>query len=107
GRRVGVAGRNGLGKSTLLRVIIGEMAPTEGTVKTGQLTKVNYVDQARLQLREERTVLEEISDGAEFVLFGQAHISLRAYLKRFLFADQRISTQVKHLSGGERSRLLL
>jgi ABC transport system ATP-binding/permease protein len=106
-RRVGVAGRNGLGKSTLLRVILGELAPTEGTVKTGQLTKFNYVDQARLQLREERTVLEEVSDGAEFVLFGQAHLSLRAYLKRFLFADQRINTQVKHLSGGERSRLLL
>ena len=107
GRRVGVAGRNGLGKSTLLRVVLGEIAPTEGTVKTGQLTKFNYVDQARLQLREERTVLEEMSDGPEFVLFGQAHLSLRAYLKRFLFADQRISTQVKHLSGGERSRLLL
>jgi ATP-binding cassette subfamily F protein uup len=107
GRRVGVAGRNGLGKSTLLRVILGEIPPTEGTIKVGQLTRFNYVDQARLQLREDRTVLEEVSDGAEFVLFGQAHLSLRAYLKRFLFADDRISTQVKHLSGGERSRLLL
>ncbi|HKX62030.1 MAG TPA: ABC-F family ATP-binding cassette domain-containing protein [Verrucomicrobiae bacterium] len=107
GRRVGVAGRNGLGKSTLLRAILGEIPPTEGTVKVGQLTRFNYVDQARIQLREDRTVLEEVSDGAEFVLFGQAHLSLRAYLKRFLFADDRISTQVKHLSGGERSRLLL
>lgn len=107
GRRVGVAGRNGLGKTTLLRVLLGEIPPSEGTIKVGQLTRFNYVDQARLQLREERTVLEEVSDGAEFVLFGQAHLSLRAYLKRFLFADDRISTQVKHLSGGERSRLLL
>ncbi len=107
GQRIGIAGRNGLGKTTLLRTIIGQMNPTEGTVKTGQLTKFNYVDQNRLQLREERTVLEEVSDGNEFVIFGEGKISLRAYLKRFLFTDERISTQVKYLSGGERSRLLL
>ncbi|HKW29275.1 MAG TPA: ABC-F family ATP-binding cassette domain-containing protein [Verrucomicrobiae bacterium] len=107
GQRIGVAGRNGLGKTTLLKIIIGQLAPTEGTVKTGQLTKFNYVDQGRIQLREERTALEEVSDGTEFVIFGDAKISLRAYLKRFLFADDRITTQVKYLSGGERSRLLL
>ena len=107
GRRIGVAGRNGLGKTTLLKIIIGQLAPTEGTVKVGQLTKFNYVDQGRIQLREERTALEEVSDGTEFVIFGDAKISLRAYLKRFLFADDRITTQVKYLSGGERSRLLL
>jgi len=60
-----------------------------------------------LQLREERTALEEVSDGAEWVMWGQARLSVRAYLKRFLFADDRISRLVKHLSGGERSRLLL
>ena len=76
-------------------------------MKTGQLTKFNYVDQGRIQLREERTALEEVSDGTEFVIFGDGKISLRSYLKRFLFADDRITTQVKHLSGGERSRLLL
>jgi ATP-binding cassette subfamily F protein uup len=107
GQRIGVAGRNGLGKTTLLKIIIGQMAPTEGTVKTGQLTKFNYVDQGRIQLREERTALEEVSDGTEFVIFGDGKISLRSYLKRFLFADDRITTQVKYLSGGERSRLLL
>ena len=107
GRRIGVAGRNGLGKTTLLKLVIGQLAPTEGTVKTGQLTKFNYVDQGRIQLREERTALEEVSDGTEFVIFGNGTLSLRAYLKRFLFADDRITTQVKYLSGGERSRLLL
>jgi ATP-binding cassette subfamily F protein uup len=107
GRRIGVVGRNGLGKTTLLKIIIGELNPTEGTVKTGQLTTFNYVDQGRLQLREERTALEEVSDGTEFVIFGDGKLSLRAYLKRFLFADDRIMTQVKYLSGGERSRLLL
>jgi ABC transport system ATP-binding/permease protein len=107
GRRVGVCGRNGLGKTTLLRAIIGQIPPTEGTVKTGQLTKFNYVDQGRMQLNEERTVLDEAADGTEFVQWGEAKISVRSYLKRFLFADERILTLVKKLSGGERSRLLL
>jgi ATP-binding cassette subfamily F protein uup len=107
GRRVGITGRNGLGKTTLLKIILGQLAPTEGTVKTGQLTRFNYVDQSRLQLNEERTVLDEAADGTEFVQWGESKISLRSYLKRFLFADERITTRVKHLSGGERSRLLL
>ncbi len=107
GQRVGVAGRNGLGKTTLLRTILGQIPPSEGTVKTGPLTQFNYVDQDRMQLNEERTPLEEISDGAEFVIFGAGRLSCRAYLKRFLFTDDRIVTPVKYLSGGERSRLLL
>jgi ATP-binding cassette subfamily F protein uup len=107
GDRIGITGRNGLGKTTLLKVVLGQFEPTEGTVKIGQLTQFNYVDQGRLQLRDDRTVLEEISDGTEFVVFGDERLSLRAYLKRFLFTDDRISTQVKYLSGGERSRLLL
>lgn len=107
GQRVGVVGRNGVGKTTLLKVIVGEIAPTSGSVKVGPLTKFNYVDQSRLQLSEEHTALEEVADGTEFVIFGEGRLSLRAYLKRFLFADDRITTQVKYLSGGERSRLLL
>ena len=107
GQRIGVCGRNGLGKTTLLKLIIGQLEPTEGNVKIGQLTKFNYVDQGRLQLNEERTVLDEASDGTEFVIWGDSKISVRSYLKRFLFADDRITTQVKKLSGGERSRLLL
>ena len=107
GRRVGICGRNGAGKTTLLKLIVGQLAPTEGTVKAGQLTKFNYVDQGRLQLNDERTVLDEAADGTEWVQWGLSKISLRSYLKRFLFADERITTQVKHLSGGERSRLLL
>ena len=107
GKRVGICGRNGLGKSTLLKAIIGQIPPTEGTVKTGQLTKFNYVDQGRLQLNEERTVLDEVSDGTEFVQWGDTKLSVRSYLKRCLFSDDRIMTLVKKLSGGERSRLLL
>jgi ATP-binding cassette subfamily F protein uup len=65
------------------------------------------VDQSRLQLNDEHTVLEEASDGTEFVIWGESKISVRSYLRRFLFADERILTQVKRISGGERSRLLL
>jgi ATP-binding cassette subfamily F protein uup len=107
GQRIGVCGRNGLGKTTLLKAIIGQLPPTEGTVKIGQLTKFNYVDQGRLQLNEENTVMDEVAQGREFVQWGDDKISVRSYLKRFLFSDDRITTQVKKLSGGERSRLLL
>lgn len=107
GQRIGVCGRNGLGKTTLLKTIIGQLQPTEGTVKTGQLTVFNYVDQGRLQLDEEKTVLDEVSQGREFVQWGDAKLTVRSYLKRFLFSDDRILTLVKKLSGGERSRLLL
>lgn len=107
GQRLGIIGRNGLGKTTLLKIILGDLEPQTGEVKTGQLTRFNYVDQSRLQLNEEKTVLEEVSDGSEFIMFGKDRLSLRGYLKRFLFTDERITTQVKYLSGGERSRLLL
>lgn len=107
GTRIGITGKNGLGKTTLLRILIGHLAPTKGEVRIGQLTQFNYVDQGRLQLHEDKTVIEEVSDGSEWVKWGDSKLSLRAYLKRFLFTDDRIVTQVKHLSGGERSRLLL
>ncbi|MBK7997846.1 MAG: ATP-binding cassette domain-containing protein [Verrucomicrobia bacterium] len=76
-------------------------------MKTGQLTVFNYVDQARLQLNEEKTVLDEVAEGREFVQWGDVKLTVRSYLKRFLFSDDRILTLVKKLSGGERSRLLL
>lgn len=107
GQRIGITGRNGLGKTTLLKIIQGQLEPTDGEVRIGPLTQFNYVDQSRVQLNENKTVLEEMSDGSEFVLFGEQRLSLRGYLKRFLFTDERITTQVKYLSGGEKSRLLL
>jgi len=107
GSKVGVAGRNGLGKSTLLKIILGQLEPSEGTVKIGDLTKFNYVDQSRMQLDEEKTVFDELGQGSEVVQFGDQKISVRAYLRRFLFPEDRIMAQVKYLSGGERSRLLL
>ena len=107
GTRVGVTGRNGLGKTSLLRIILGQAPPSEGEVRIGSLTKFNYVDQSRLQLREDKTALEEVSDGSEWVQWGDSKLSLRGYLRRFLFTDDRLTTPVRLLSGGERSRLLL
>ena len=107
GTRIGITGRNGLGKTTLLKLILGELKPTGGEIRIGQLTRFNYVDQSRLQLRDDRTVLDEVSDGTEWVQWGETKLSLRGYLKRFLFTDDRITAAVKWLSGGERSRLLL
>ena len=107
GMKIGIVGRNGIGKTTLLRVIMGQLEPDTGTVKMGQLVEFNYVDQNRLQLNPEHRVIDAVSDGTEFVMFGTDRLSLRGYLKRFLFTDDRIDTKVKLLSGGERSRLLL
>jgi ABC transport system ATP-binding/permease protein len=103
----GVVGRNGVGKTTLLRICLGERPPDEGTVKIGKRVLFNYIDQARMQLTGAGTVLEEISDGSETVLFGEQPLSARSYLRRFLFADDRVNEPVSRLSGGERARLML
>ncbi|MDD5351461.1 MAG: ATP-binding cassette domain-containing protein [Chthoniobacteraceae bacterium] len=107
GQRIGITGRNGLGKTTLLKIILGQLAPETGEVRVGQLTRFNYVDQARLLLNDDDTVLQSVSDESEYVAYGGSRIPVRAYLKRFLFTDDRIMTKVRFLSGGERSRLLL
>lgn len=103
----GIVGRNGVGKTTLLRICLGERLPDEGTVKIGKRVLFNYIDQARMQLTGTGTVLEEISEGSETVLFGEQHLSARSYLRRFLFADERVNEPVARLSGGERARLML
>ena len=107
GMKIGVVGRNGIGKTTLLKVIMGQLALTEGTIKTGMLTQFNYVDQGRMTLDPEQTLLQAASDGTEFVQFGNSKLSVRGYLKRLLFDDDHLNTQIKHLSGGEKSRLVL
>src|SRR6266404_3961956 len=103
----GIVGRNGVGKTTLLRICLGERLPDEGTIKIGKKVLFNYIDQARMQLSGTGTVLEEVADGSDTVLFGDQRLSARSYLRRFLFADERSNEPVNRLSGGERARLML
>ena len=107
GERLGVVGRNGLGKSSLLKVILQELPVASGEVEIGARTQINYVDQNRLLLDDEKTVWEEVGTGGEHVTLGEQSITLRAYLRRFLFSEDRINTKISQLSGGERSRVLL
>jgi ATP-binding cassette subfamily F protein uup len=107
GERLGVVGRNGLGKSSLLKVILQELPAASGAVEIGARTQINYVDQNRLLLDNEKTVWEEVGGGGENVTLGEESITLRAYLRRFLFSEDRINTKISQLSGGERSRVLL
>lgn len=106
-KRIGVVGRNGLGKSTLLKIILGEVQPDVGTVEIGPRTVFNYIDQNRLNLNPDNSVLQELAGMNDWVKLGDETISARGYLRRFLFSDERINTKVGRLSGGERSRLLM
>jgi ATP-binding cassette subfamily F protein uup len=107
GDRIGIVGRNGLGKTTLLRMILGEIAPAAGTVEIGARTEINYVDQSKLLLDDDKTVWQEVGAGSEWVRLGEENITLRAWLRRFLFTEERLNTKIGLLSGGERGRVML
>jgi ATP-binding cassette subfamily F protein uup len=106
-RKLGIIGRNGLGKTTLLKIILGELQAAKGEVVVGERTVFNYIDQSRVALNDENTIIQELGDGREWILFGEERMKVWTYLRRFLFADDRMNTKVGKLSSGERSRLLL
>ncbi len=107
GRKLGITGKNGCGKTSLLKCILGEVYSYTGEILTGEKTRFNYVDQARLILDANLSVADAISEGSEVVQFGNKTMPVWTYLRRFLFTDDRINTQVGRLSGGEKSRLTL
>ena len=104
---VGVIGANGVGKTTLFRMITGTEAPDAGTLKIGETVKLGYVDQSRDALDPEKTVWEEISDGLDVVMLGDREISSRAYTGWFNFKGGAQQRKVGLLSGGERNRVHL
>ena len=107
GMKVGIIGPNGIGKTSLLRMITGSLNPDSGTIYRADTVEFNYVDQNRAALHEENTVLDEIADGHSYINLGAERVTVWGYLRRFLFEDDRINTKVKRLSGGERARLTL
>jgi sulfate-transporting ATPase len=107
GAIVGVTGANGLGKTTLVNMIVGREKPDEGTIEVGENTKFRYVDQTRQTLRDDLTVYDEVADGSDVIEYGDKTLSVRHYLARFLFSGAIQQTKVGKLSGGERNRLQL
>jgi ATP-binding cassette subfamily F protein uup len=107
GDRLGLIGPNGAGKSTLLKLILGTLPPDSGTVRRGTKLSIAYFDQLREALDGERTVVETISPGSEWVETAGGRKHVLSYLGDFLFSPQRADTPVRVLSGGERNRLLL
>jgi ATP-binding cassette subfamily F protein uup len=107
GQCTGIVGRNGAGKTTLLKICLDRLDPSEGTATLGKRVRINYIDQTRMVLDGTGSLLDEVADGNEKIRFGEEELGARAYLRRFLFADDRINERVDLLSGGERARLML
>ena len=107
GDKLALVGPNGIGKTTLLRLILGELEPESGTIRTGTKMQVAYFDQLRSELDEDKTVIDVVGQGRERIEVNGRDKHVIGYLSEFLFAPDRARSQIRVLSGGERARVLL
>lgn len=107
GEKIGLVGANGVGKTTLLKLLLGELLPQSGTLRHGTQLQVAYFDQLRAQLDENATLRDSVGEGSDYVEIGGVRKHIASYLQDFLFPPERWQTPVSALSGGERARLLL
>lgn len=107
GDRIGLVGPNGVGKSTLLKLLLGNLQAQSGSLRVGTKLEVAYFDQARHQLDEEKSIADNVADGKDMVEVNGQSRHIIGYLGDFLFSGARARTPVKALSGGERNRVLL
>jgi ABC transport system ATP-binding/permease protein len=105
-QRIGIIGRNGMGKTTLLRAVTGDLKPTSGEVKHGKNTRLSYFDQTRSGLDESRSVVDNVTD-APRVRFAGQDLTIYSYMERFNFRSEELHKKVAMLSGGERARVAL
>jgi ATP-binding cassette subfamily F protein uup len=107
GDRIGILGNNGVGKTTLLRLLLGDIEPQTGTIKHGTNLEIGYFDQLREALDEDKSVAENVGDGRTYIQLNGKDRHIIGYLKGFLFTPKRAMTPVRSLSGGERNRIIL
>lgn len=107
GDRIGIVGPNGTGKSTLIKLLLGELTPDSGILKQGSKLEIAYFDQQRDQLKLNESVIDNVVDHGEFVTINEQPRHVTSYLRDFLFRPEQLNTPASALSGGERNRLLL